>query len=941
MALTATSSSGLPVSFASNSPAVCAVSGATATLVASGTCSITATQSGDASTAPAASVTQTFTVTPSTLAVASGAPSGTAVNAAYSQTNTASGGVAPYTYALASGALPAGVSLSAGTGLVSGTPSAAGPFSYTIKASDSAPAPAMVTGAAVTGTITQAGNVITFAAPAGVVLGAPPVTLSATASSGLPVSFASTTPAICTVAGASATLLAAGTCSITASQAGTADFVAATPVTQSFAVAFPAPAAGPVSAVIAYNSTNTPVSLALSGGPTTSVAATPASHGTAVASGAAVTYTPTPGYFGPDSFTYTATGPGGASAPATVSLTVATPPPVAVADTAVTAANQPVSIPVTSNDTGPLTSIAAASAPAHGTVAVQGLAIAYSPAADFFGTDTFSYTAGGPGGVSAPASVTVTVTPLAVPSIPAPLSGTILAGQALVLHPTAAATGGPFKVLTITTPPAGGVAVVNGLDIVFTPARTSSGASTIGFTVSNAFGVSREQFAAVTVQPMPLPSTSPKTITVLAGVDGSVDLTAGATGGPFTAAAVLSIGPSDAGSATITQAGSSFLLSFKPGARFSGSATVTYTLSNAFAVSPAGTVTFVVQARPDPSLNPTVTGLLNAEADTARRLARAQLSNFNQRLERLHDRKGGGGFSNGVQFSTGFGAPSAPVPGDDSLARRDRAEALGYIARAQGLDPSLTRIASAATTAPVRGRSDASASASADARSDGEGGTTTDWGVWTNGGLEFGQRDSQTRRKGYRFTTTGLSAGADYRFSDSFTAGVGGGYGQDLNRVGQDGTKLYASTYSGAVYASYHPADKIYLDGVLGYADLSYDLTRFSSEAAALAKGKRGGDEVFGSVTAPGTTSAATCMSRRTAAGTWPGRASAPTRRAGRGSTPCSTGVRRWRPSQARSAPGSTTCCAPATGCGARWRAWSSRTTSRKRRSSRSSTPTC
>src|SRR3546814_13537192 len=49
-------------------------------------------------------------------------------------------------------------------------------------------------------------------------------------------------------------------------------------------------------------------------------------HGTASVGGDVVTYTPAAGYYGADSFTYMATGPGGTSAPATVSLTVGTPP---------------------------------------------------------------------------------------------------------------------------------------------------------------------------------------------------------------------------------------------------------------------------------------------------------------------------------------------------------------------------------------------------------------------------------------------------------------------------------------------------------------------------------------------------------------------------------------------------------------------------------------
>jgi len=61
-ALVATSDSGLPVSFASNAPDVCAVRATTLTLVSRGQCSITASQAGDGNYAAAAPVTVTFTV---------------------------------------------------------------------------------------------------------------------------------------------------------------------------------------------------------------------------------------------------------------------------------------------------------------------------------------------------------------------------------------------------------------------------------------------------------------------------------------------------------------------------------------------------------------------------------------------------------------------------------------------------------------------------------------------------------------------------------------------------------------------------------------------------------------------------------------------------------------------------------------------------------------
>jgi len=60
--------------------------------------------------------------------------------------------------------------------------------------------------------------------------------LSASASSGLPVSFTSLTPTVCTVSGTTATLVTTGTCTIQASQAGNEQYAVATPVNQSFTV---------------------------------------------------------------------------------------------------------------------------------------------------------------------------------------------------------------------------------------------------------------------------------------------------------------------------------------------------------------------------------------------------------------------------------------------------------------------------------------------------------------------------------------------------------------------------------------------------------------------------------------------------------------------------------------------------------------------------------
>jgi hypothetical protein len=58
------------------------------------------------------------------------------VGTAYSRTLAARAGAAPYTWSLRSGSLPAGLSLVASTGVVSGTPTATGTSSFTIRVTD-------------------------------------------------------------------------------------------------------------------------------------------------------------------------------------------------------------------------------------------------------------------------------------------------------------------------------------------------------------------------------------------------------------------------------------------------------------------------------------------------------------------------------------------------------------------------------------------------------------------------------------------------------------------------------------------------------------------------------------------------------------------------------------------------------------------------------------
>ena len=88
---------------------------------------------------------------------------------------------------------------------------------------------------------------ITFPQPADMSVGQPDATLEATASSGLDVTYASATPAVCTVDGDSVHAVSPGTCTIDADQSGDDLYPPAAQVSRSFSVAAPVVASVDVS----------------------------------------------------------------------------------------------------------------------------------------------------------------------------------------------------------------------------------------------------------------------------------------------------------------------------------------------------------------------------------------------------------------------------------------------------------------------------------------------------------------------------------------------------------------------------------------------------------------------------------------------------------------------------------------------------------------------
>jgi fimbrial isopeptide formation D2 family protein len=236
-------------------------------------------------------------------------------------------------------------------------------------------------------------------------------------------------------------------------------------------------------------------------------------HGTDSVVAGKVLYTPTAGYVGTDSFSYTISDGHGGTSTATVTVTVTALPvvptvvvpfapaaPAAVNDTATTSFGQPVTINVLANDssgtTGTAPTIVAgsitppidSSGTTRGTVNIAGGQLVFVPPAGFAGTVTFRYSVTSALGGTSTASVTVTVKALAVAT--GATTVTVAAGTGSVsVNPAAAVAGhGPLTLVSLTQPTSNAVVtVVNGTFVV-TPAAGFVGTVTFSYVVVGADG---------------------------------------------------------------------------------------------------------------------------------------------------------------------------------------------------------------------------------------------------------------------------------------------------------------------------------------------------------------------------------------------------------------------------------------------------------------------
>src|SRR5207253_2894238 len=319
-------------------------------------------------------------------------------------------------------------------------------------------------------------------------------------------------------------------------------------------------------------------------------------HGTAIVNGSMVTYTPAPNYNGADSFAYTITDGHGGSATASVAVTItaANDAPVAVNDTTTTTEDTAVSIAVLANDTdvdGDTLTVTGVGTPAHGNATVNGNAVTYTPALNYNGPDSFTYTISDGHAGTATASVAVTITAANDAPLAANDASTTAEDTAVSIAVLANDTDVDGDALTVSVAgtPAHGSTLANADGtITYTPAANYNGADSFTYTISDGHGGTATGTVSVSVTAVndaPLAANDPGTTAEAPAVPTrrSSDLT-DVDGDALT----VSVAGTPAHGSTLANADGT--ITYTPAANYNGADSFTYTISDGHGGMATGTV---------------------------------------------------------------------------------------------------------------------------------------------------------------------------------------------------------------------------------------------------------------------------------------------------------------------------------------------------------------
>ena len=210
-------------------------------------------------------------------------------------------------------------------------------------------------------------------------------------------------------------------------------------------------------------------------------------HGTVSLAGNQATYTPDTNYNGPDAFGWTVSdGSPPISSTASITVNAVNDVPVASAGTKTTAEDTVATVALVAADVEGQTLGYAVTQPQHGSVSLAGGQATYTPAANYAGPDSFTFTASDGSSTSVPATVSVTVSPVNdAPTVNAAALATTFGSPVTASLAAADVDGDAVTVIAATTPAHGSVAYA-GRSVTYSP--TAAGSDAFVVTVTDGHG---------------------------------------------------------------------------------------------------------------------------------------------------------------------------------------------------------------------------------------------------------------------------------------------------------------------------------------------------------------------------------------------------------------------------------------------------------------------